>query len=283
MSSPSQHTETWKHVKDCHPISITSPYHHCITITMSPRHRHHVTLFPTSLSFPLTSSHIHHTEPQLHGKDCHRVTTTTSPHYCINVTMSPRPQRLPLVPPGHPRSSTRSCGCMLRTVTMSTLLCHHRVTITASTHHVTLSPASPSFPPGHPGAWSRGCTLRTVTVSPTPLPPSLHHRHHITTSLSLRHPVPNIPLIPPHAKDCHPVTASPPLCHCRITITTLPSRCHPAPVFLLSPPKVISVQRLEPWLCAKDCHPVTVLPSRCHCHRITKVTLTPTRTRSRGC
>lgn len=154
----------------------------------------------------------------------------------------------------------------------------------------TTSPC-PQHPPHFPQVMplsstrSRGCTLRTVTVSPTPLPPSLHHRHHITITAS---PFPQHPSHPPHAKDCHRVTASPPLRRCRITITTSPSRCHPAPVFLLSPPKVISVQCLEPWLCAKDCHPVTVLPSRCHCHRITKVTLAPTQvtpasTRSRGC
>lgn len=108
-SSPSQHTETWKHVKDCHPISVTSLYHHCITITMSPHRCHHVTLFPTSLSFPLTSSHIQHTEPQLHGKDCHRVTVSPPQHHHVTASPSPRhlvpnvsllsPQVIP--PPAH--------------------------------------------------------------------------------------------------------------------------------------------------------------------------------------
>lgn len=169
---------------------------------MSPRHCHHVTLSPNVPLNPPRSSPIQCAEPCLCTKDCHHrhcVTTTVSPrllHHHATITMSPSPQRLPVVPSAHPLQRTElwlhTKDCHRVTNTTSPSLrhsipniplitpmqkrpspCHyHCVTITTSPspHHpqgVALSPVSPLSPPRSPlfSVWSRGCALRTVTVS----------------------------------------------------------------------------------------------------------------------
>lgn len=141
---------------------------------------------PTSLSTPPG-----HPPSSVRSHACALRTVTTvivSPPQCHHVyciTMPPSPchpvPNVSLLSPPLIPSSAQSCGCTLRTVTVSPTPRHH--------HCVTPSPTSLSSP-----QCKKDHHRVTTTVSLSP-----HHHHHITLRAS---PCPQCPLCPLPGHPC---------------------------------------------------------------------------------